>query len=120
MVIPLTAAAVSPAVAADFTRTGTTLTIAAGSTASTGTVTIATVDNAVDSPDKSVTVSRSLTGRLGVSASTRQELTTPDEEATPVVTLVLSPSTASPRAVVDAVEIWAEVVPCRVLAWRPG
>ena len=38
-------------------RPGRTLTIAAGATSSTGTVTIAAVDNAVDGPDKEVTVS---------------------------------------------------------------
>ena len=53
-----TAVAGSGAVAGDFTlSTETTLTIAALATASTGTVTVAAVDNAVDAPDKEVTVS---------------------------------------------------------------
>ena len=44
---------VSPAVAADYTLSSNlTLTIPAGETDSTGTVTITAVDNAVDAPDK--------------------------------------------------------------------
>ena len=46
----------------DFTQAGTTLTIAAGSTTSTGTVTITAVDNAVDAADKTVTVSGAASG----------------------------------------------------------
>ena len=43
--------------AADFTQTGKTLTIAPGATTSTGTVTIAAVDNNVHAPHKTVSVS---------------------------------------------------------------
>ena len=38
-------------------ESGTALTIAAGSTTSTGVVTVTAVDNVVDAPDKTVTVS---------------------------------------------------------------
>ena len=56
--VTVAATPVDPAVAGDFTlSTETTLTIAALATASTGTVTVAAVDNAVDAPDKTVTVS---------------------------------------------------------------
>ena len=55
--VTVTTAAVAPAVAGDYTQTGTTLTIAAGSTASVGTVTIAANDNKVDAANKRVTVS---------------------------------------------------------------
>ena len=56
--VTVAATAVDPAVAGDFTlSTETTLTIAALATASTGTVTVAAVDNAVDAPDKEVRVS---------------------------------------------------------------
>ena len=48
----VSAAAVSPALAADFTLGGSALSIAAGSTVSTGTVTISAVDNSVDALDK--------------------------------------------------------------------
>ena len=91
--VTVSAAAVSPAVAGDFTRSGTTLTIAAGSTASTGTVTVTAVDNQVDSPDKTVTIGGTATGGLGVADPSAQELTITDDEETPVVTLSLSPST---------------------------
>ena len=89
----VSAAAVSPAVAADFTlSTNDTLTIAAGATTSTRTVRIKAVNNAVDAPDKSVTVSATATGGRGVSAPSNQTLTITDDDATPTVTLVLSPS----------------------------
>ena len=42
-----------------------TLTIATGDTTSTGTVTVAAVDNATDAPDKSVTVSATVAGGDG-------------------------------------------------------
>ena len=55
--VAVNAAAVAPATAADFTLSAErTLTIAAGATASTGTVTITAVDNEADAPDKRVTV----------------------------------------------------------------
>ena len=92
VVVTVSASAVSPAVSGDFTLSGTTLTIAAGQTTSTGTVTITGVDNAVDAPDKTVTVSGSVTGGHGVSAPSSQTLTITDDETTPVVALVLSPS----------------------------
>ncbi len=55
--ITVSAAAVAPAVAGDFTRSGMTLTFAANTTTSTGTVTLTAVDNAIDAADKAVTVS---------------------------------------------------------------
>ena len=55
--VTVAAAPVSPAVAGDYTLTGTTLTIAAGATASVGTVTVAAKNNDVDAADKTVTVS---------------------------------------------------------------
>ena len=81
--VTVTASAVSPAAAGDFTQSGTTLTIAAGSTVSTGTVTLTAVDNDVDAPDKTVTVSGSVTGGLGVSAPSPHELTITDDEGAP-------------------------------------
>ena len=56
--VTVSAVAVAPAVEGDFTlSTEATLTVAALATASTGTVTVAAVDNQVDAPDKTVTVS---------------------------------------------------------------
>ena len=54
----------SPGAGTDFTQSGTTLTVAAGATASTGAVTA--VDNDVDAPDKSVTVSGTASDSLGL------------------------------------------------------
>ena len=93
--LTVSASAVAPAVAGDFALTGTTLTIAAGSTGSTGTVTITAADNQVDAPDKEVMVSATVSGGLGVAAPSPQTLTITDDEETPVVSLVLTPSTIS-------------------------
>ena len=95
--VTLTVSAIptSPAVSGDFTITSNnTLTIAAGTTVSAGTVTITGVDNSVDEPDKYVTVSAIVGGR-DMSAPSSQTLTITDDEATPTVTLSLSSSSIS-------------------------
>ena len=106
----VSAQAVDPAVDADFTlSSATTLTIAAGATASTGTVTITAVDNAVDAPDKTVTVSGAASGGNAVED---RILTLVDDEETPsfsvagttvdegeVATFVVSRSGAAGNAV---------------------
>ena len=102
--VTVSAAAVSPAVSGDFTLSSTTtLTIAALATASSGTVTITGVDNSVDAPDKSVTVSATVTGGNGVSAPSNQTLTLTDDEATPTLTLVLTPGSVTENGGVAAV-----------------
>ena len=90
--VTVSATAVSPAVAADFMQTGTTLTIAAGETTSTGTVTITGVDNNVDAADKEVTVSGTAAGGHGVSDPSSRTLTIADDEGVPTLSLLLSPS----------------------------
>ena len=91
VVLTLSVIPVSPAVSGDFTITGNgTLTIAAGSTDSTGTVTISGVDKSVHEPDKSVTVSANVSQGRGVSAPSSQPLTITDDDATPTVMLALS------------------------------
>ena len=71
----------APAVAADFTLSdNTALTIAAGSTTSTGEVTITAVDNDVDAPDKSVTVSATAASTQVVTAPSSVTLTITDDE----------------------------------------
>ena len=68
--------------ASDFSvSTNKTLTIAAGSKTSTGTVTITAVDNSVDAPNKSVTVSATVSGGNGISAPADQTLTITDDES---------------------------------------
>ena len=90
--ITVSAAAVEPAVAADFALSDNTiLTIAAGATSSTGTVTIGAVNNGVDAPDKTVTVSASATNTQGVNAPANLTLTLEDDEEAPTATLILTP-----------------------------
>ena len=94
--VVVSASPVSPAVSGDFTITSNkTLTVLAGSISSTGTVTITGVDNSVDEPDKSVTVTATVSGGRGVSAPSSQTLTILDDDTTPTVTLHLSPSSIS-------------------------
>ena len=78
--VTVAAAPVSPAVEADYTLGGTTLTIAAGATVSTGTVTITAVDNSVDAVDKEVTVSAAAVNSQGVTDPSNQTLTISDED----------------------------------------
>ena len=90
------AAAGANTVAGDFTvSTNKTLKIVAGATTSTGTVTITAVDNYVDAPNKSVTVSATATGGFsGVANPESRILTiTDDDDVAPTVTLVLTPTT---------------------------
>ena len=96
--VTVSATPVSPAVAGDFALAGSTLTIAAEATASTGTVTIAPEDNETDAPDKTVTVSATASSvtpvgsdALDVNAPANVTLTITDDDPEPVVTLVLTP-----------------------------
>ena len=99
--VTVSAAAVEPAKAGDFTLAGTggaaavTLSFAAGATESSGEVTITAVDNDEDAPDRTVTVTGSVSLE-GVAAPAAVTLTIADddEEVTepPAVTLVLTPA----------------------------
>ncbi len=77
--LTVAAAAVSPAVAGDYTLSGTNLTIAAGATTSTGAVTITAVDNDVDAANKTVTVSATASGG-GVADPSAVTLTITDDD----------------------------------------
>ena len=91
--VPVSAVAVSPAVAGDFMlSTNTTLTIPAGATASSGTaVTLTSVDNDTDAPDKQVTVRGTATNTHGIAENPADAtLLITDDEGTPTVTLTLS------------------------------
>ena len=72
--------AVSPAVSGDFTRSGSSLTIAANATTSAGLVTITAVDNNVATGNKQVRVSASASGGRGVSAPSAATLILRDDE----------------------------------------
>ena len=89
--VTVAAAPVSPAVAGDFTvSTANTLTIPAGATASTGTVTVTAVNNTVVAADKTVTVSGTVTPSGGAVNPASVTLTIPDDE--PYVKVVLNPA----------------------------
>ena len=94
--VTVDAAAGTGAVAADFMlSSATTLTIAAGDTTSVGAVTVTANGNAVDAPDKLVTVSGTVSGGNGVAAPPDVTLTLTDDEGTPTVALALSPASIS-------------------------
>ena len=91
--VTVSVAPVSPAVAGDYTLSSNrVLTIAAGATTSTGTVTVTSVNNVVDAPDKTVTVSGAATNSQGVTDPQNVTLTIRDNDAAPTVTLVLTPA----------------------------
>ena len=91
--VTVSATAVSPAVGGDFTLSmNTTLTITAGQTSSTGTVTIAANDNTVDTPGKTVRVSGTASNSARVTGPSDVTLTIIDEDDPPTVTLELMPT----------------------------
>ena len=80
--VTVSAEAVSPAVAGDFTLTGRTLSFAANATEATGDVKITAVDNPVDAAgDAIVTVSGTMS--TGSDAPASVDLTITDEDAVP-------------------------------------
>ena len=86
--LTVAAAPVLPAVAGDYTLSANrTLTIAAGATASTGVVTLTAVDNSLDAPNKTVTVSATASGGNGVANPADVALTITDDEAPPAVSV---------------------------------
>ena len=79
--ITVTASPVSPAVTGDFTLSAAnTLTFAAGSISSSGTVTIAAVNNDVAAAEKTVTVSGTASGASGVANPSDVTLTIRDDD----------------------------------------
>ena len=82
-VVTVAATPDTPAEAGDIQLTGTKLTIAAGAKTSTGTVTITAVDNAVDAPDKTVTVSGSAANTQGVTGPDSVTLQIEDDDGEP-------------------------------------
>ena len=76
--------AADPAVAGDFTLAGATLSFAADATGSTGEVTITAVDNDVDAPDKTLTVSATVSAD-GVTAPADATLTITDDDEAPAI-----------------------------------
>ena len=92
--IRVAAAPVRPARANDFTLSGTALTIAAGATVSTGSVSITAQDNTDYAWDKIVTVTATAASGT-TTAESEQSLTIEEDEPRPVVSLGLSTDTIS-------------------------
>ena len=93
--VTVSASAVSPADSSNFTLSSNDeLTIAAGATVSTGTVTITGVDDVVVGPDKRVTVSGDASGGNGVSDPSDVTLTITDDD-TPVITIAADADTVA-------------------------
>ena len=86
-----------PAVDADFTLStnNKVLSFAANATESTGAVTITTVDNDVDAPNKTIQVKGELPGGVPVRAPADVTLTITDDDAAPQLSLSVSPATIS-------------------------
>ena len=106
-VVRIAAAPVPPAEQRDFRQRGTTLTIPAGATASTGTVTISSVDNDLDAPDSSVEVSATAFNRQGLAAaSAAVTLAIVDDDAAPLVRLLLTPRRISESGGSSRVTAW--------------
>ena len=79
--VTISATPVPPAVAADYLLSSNrVLTIAAGSLASTGTVTLTAVDNDIDGPDKTVTIRAAVTSDAEVSDPASLRLLIEDED----------------------------------------
>ena len=90
--VRVTAAPDAPAVTADIRQMGTILTIPAGATVSTTTVRVAAVNDDVDAPDKTVTVSGAANNVHGVDGPQSRTLRIRNDDEAPEVRLVLSPS----------------------------
>ena len=85
--VTVSATALSPAVSGDFSLSSNkTLTIGAGQSASTGTVSITANNNGVDAPNKTVMVTGTATNNDGVTGPSDVTLTITDDDATPVIT----------------------------------
>ena len=85
-----------------------TLTVAAGSTASAGTVTITAVDDDVDGPEtRQVTVSGSASGGLGAADPAAVTLTIEDDDAAPRASLILTPAMIDESGPANAARVTA-------------
>ncbi len=116
--VTVSAAPGTGADSADFTLSANkTLTIAAGQTRSTGTVTISAVDNAVDDPNRQVTVSGTVSNSLGGYSNPGDlTLTIRDDETTPTVTLVLSRTALAESGTNNSATVTATMSPPSVQA----
>ncbi|MDE0219506.1 MAG: hypothetical protein OXJ90_09565, partial [Spirochaetaceae bacterium] len=106
--VTVSAEAVSPAVAGDFTlSTNKILTFPANSTTSTGTVTITAVNNNVDAPDKTVTVAGELSSGAGAAAPSPVELTIRDDDPEPTLNVTVDPVTIAEAGGTSTIKVSA-------------
>ena len=102
--VTISAMAVNPAAPGDFMLSANrTLTIPAGQTDSTGTVTVRAVNNNVDAPNTTLTVSGAADNIEGVAGPAALTLTIVDDDTAPEVTLKLTPSLISENGGVSTV-----------------
>ena len=95
-----------PAVEGDFTLSANpTLTITAGQTSSTWTVTITANNNEVDAPNKTVRVSGTASNSQGVTDPSDVTLTITDDDAAPVMTLEVNPAMIAEAAGISTVTV---------------
>ena len=87
---------VDPATTGDYTLHGTTLTIAAGATTSTGTVTVRGLDNEAENEARQVTVSGDAHNTIGVDGPADVVLTLTDDDGTPVTDTPPPPVASAP------------------------
>ena len=78
--VTITVAPVEPAKARDFRLSGTTLSIPAGRTASSGAIVITALDNNVNARDKTLTISGTAANRLGLADPADVSLTITDDD----------------------------------------
>ena len=78
--VTIAVAPVEPAEARDFKLSGTTLSIPAGWTTSSGAIVITALDNDVDARDKTLTISGTVANRLGLADPAEVSLTITDDD----------------------------------------
>ena len=103
--LTVTALAVAPATADDFTVSGLTLEIAAGQTTSQGTVTITAVNNDEASGDATVRVAATAANDQGVTAPDTVDLVIEDDDRIPVVSIANDLSSIDAVAEGTAIQI---------------
>ena len=116
--VTVSATAVTPAVAGDFTLSANkTLMVEAGQATSTETVTITANNNGVDAPNKTVMVMGTATNSEGVTGPSDETLTIRDDDATPVITTAALIPVAENETVVAALQATDEDDRTEDLEW---
>ena len=88
---------------ADYTRSGTSIVIPAGSTS--GTITLTAVQDAIDEPNETIVVDISTVTNGTESGTQQATVTITDDDAAPTVTLAANPTTIAEAAGVSTLPI---------------